>query len=149
MAGFSPENESNNNSNEMVDMSMVKYHWQLDVYRLAVDAAMEIFEFTKTFPPEERYSLTDQIRRSSRSVSAQIAEGWRRRKYEAVFVNKLNESEGEAAETQGWLEYAVKCGYLSPLAGRKIHRTYNRILGKLVTMGNRPKRWLLAKSTDR
>lgn len=127
---------------------MVKYHWQLDVYKLAVDAAMEIFELTKTFPQEERYSLTDQIRRSSRSVSAQIAEAWRRRKYEAVFVNKLNESEGEAAETQGWLEYAVKRGYLNRNTGRQIHRTYDRILGKLVMMGNNPKRWILAKSTD-
>ena len=129
-------------------MKMIKYHWQLDVYKLAVDAAMEIFECTKSFPKEERYSLTDQIRRSSRSVSAQIAEAWRRRKYEAVFVNKLNESEGEAAETQGWLEYAVKCGYLNRNKGRQIHRTYDRILGKLVTMGNNPKRWVLAKSAD-
>ena len=129
-------------------MKMIKYHWQLDVYKLAVDAAMEIFECTKSFPKEERYSLTDQIRRSSRSVSAQIAEAWRRRKYEAVFVNKLNESEGEAAETQGWLEYAVKCGYLNRNKGRQIHRTYDRILGKLVTMGNNPRRWVLAKSTD-
>ena len=123
-------------------MKIIKYHWQLDVYKLAVDAAMEIFECTKSFPKE------DQIRRSSRSVSAQIAEAWRRRKYEAVFVNKLNESEGEAAETQGWLEYAVKCGYLNRNKGRQIHRTYDRILGKLVTMGNNPQRWVLAKSTD-
>lgn len=129
-------------------MKMVKYHWQLDAYKLAVDAAMEIFEQSKSFPKEERYALTDQIRRSSRSVSAQIAEAWRRRKYEAVFVNKLNESEGEAAETQGWLEYAVKCDYLNRNTGRQIHRTYDRILGKLVTMGNNPKRWLLAKSID-
>ncbi|MBE0542969.1 MAG: four helix bundle protein [Verrucomicrobia bacterium] len=129
-------------------MKMVKYHWQLDAYKLAVDAAMEIFEQTKSFPKEERFALTDQIRRSSRSVSAQIAEAWRRRKYEAVFVNKLNESEGEAAETQGWLEYAVKCDYLNRNTGRQIHRTYDRILGKLVTMGNNPKRWLLAKSID-
>ncbi len=129
-------------------MKMVKYHWQLDAYKLAVDAAMEIFEQSKSFPKEERYALTDQIRRSSRSVSAQIAEAWRRRKYEAVFVNKLNESEGEAAETQGWLEYAVKCDYLNRNTGRQIHRAYDRILGKLVTMGNNPKRWLLAKSTD-
>lgn len=127
---------------------MIKYHWQLDVYKLAVDAAMEIFELSKRFPQEERYSLTDQIRRSSRSVSVQIAEGWRRRKYEAVFVNKLNESEGEAVETQAWLEYAVKCGHLNRNTGRQIHRTYDRILGKLVTMGNNPKRWILAKSTD-
>ena len=129
-------------------MKLIKYHWRLDVYKLAVDTAMEIFEFTKTFPKEERYSLTDQIRLSSRSVSVQIAEGWRRRKYEAVFVNKLNESEGEAAETQGWLEYAVKCGYLNRNAGRQIHRTYDRILRKLVTMGNNPKRWILAKSVE-
>lgn len=129
-------------------MKMVKYHWQLDVHKLAVDAAMEIFELTKIFPKDERYSLTDQIRRSSRSVSVQIAEAWRRRKYEAVFVNKLNESEGEAAETQGWLEYAVKCGYLNRNNGRPVHRTYDRILGKLVTMGNNPKRWVLAKSAD-
>ena len=129
-------------------MRMVKYHWQLDVYKLAVDSAMQIFEFTKSFPKEERYSLTDQIRRSSRSVSVQIAEGWRRRKYEAVFVNKLNESEGEAAETQGWLEYAVKCGCLNRNVGRQIHRTHDRILGKLVTMGNNPKRWILSKSSD-
>lgn len=129
-------------------MKMVKYHWQLDVHKLAVDAAMEIFELTKIFPKDERYSLTDQIRRSSRSVSVQIAEAWRRRKYEAIFVNKLNESEGEAAETQGWLEYAVKCGYLNRNNGRQVHRTYDRILGKLVTMGNNPKRWVLAKSAD-
>jgi len=81
-------------------------------------------------------------------VSVQIAEGWRRRKYEAVFVNKLNESEGEAAETQGWLEYAVKCGCLNRNVGRQIHRTCDRILGKLVTMGNNPKRWILSKSSD-
>lgn len=129
-------------------MKMIKYHWELDVYKLAVDSAMEIFELTKTFPPEERYSLTDQIRRASRSVSVQIAEGWRRRKYEAVFVNKLNESEGEAAETQGWLEYAVKCGYLNRNTGRQIHRAYDRVLGKLVTMGNHPKRWILSKTAE-
>ncbi|HYV26679.1 MAG TPA: four helix bundle protein [Candidatus Eisenbacteria bacterium] len=127
-------------------MKMVKYHWQLDVYKLAVDAAMEIFALTKSFPKEERYSLTDQIRRSSRSVSVQIAEAWRRRKYEAVFVNKLNESEGEAAETQGWLEYAVKCEYLDRNTGRQIHRAYDRVMGKLVNMGNNPQRWLLLKT---
>lgn len=104
---------------------------------------MEIFEVTKKFPREEMYSLTDQIRRSSRSVSGQIAEAWRRRKYEAVFVNKLNEAEGEGAESQVWLEYAVRCGYLPTRKGRELHRLYNRILGKLVTMGNNPKQWVL------
>src|SRR5438552_13141698 len=94
-------------------MKLIKYHWQLEVYKMSVETAMRIFELSKKFPKEERYSLTDQIRRSSRSVSGQIAEAWRRRKYENVFVNKLNESEGEAAETQVWLEYAVRCQYVS------------------------------------
>ena len=94
------------------------------------------------------YSLTDQIRRSSRSVSGQIAEGWRRRKYEAAFVNKLNEAEGEAAETQVWLEYSVKCGYMERSIGQELHTTYDRIIGKLVTMGNNPKRWILKRSRD-
>ena len=127
-------------------MKLIKYHWELDVNKLAVEAAMEIFELTKRFPREEMYSLTDQVRRSSRSVSAQIAEAWRRRKYEAVFVNKMNESEGEAAETQGWIEYGVKCGYLNASEGRKLHRKYDQVMGKLVIMGNSPERWLLKKS---
>lgn len=123
----------------------ISHHWQLDVYSLSVDAAMQLFQLSKKFPREEMFSLTDQVRRSSRSVSGQIAEGWRRRKYEAVFVNKLNESEGEAGETQVWIEYAVKCEYLSAKEGRELHRTYDRIIGKLVTMGNNPEPWLLKK----
>src|SRR6266571_2803259 len=111
-------------------MKLIKYHWQLEVYKMSVEAAMRVFELSKKFPREERYSLTDQVRRSSRSVSGQIAEGWRRRKYENVFVNKLNEAEGEAAETQVWLEYAVRFGYMTTKEGRELHRTYNRILGK-------------------
>jgi four helix bundle protein len=125
---------------------LVKYHWELDVYGMAVEAAMRIFEFSKSFPKEETYSLTDQIRRSSRSVSIQIAEGWRRRKYEAVLVNKLNEAEGEAAETQAWLEYAVKCGYMERPSGKELHRTYDRVIGKLVSMGNNARAWTLYKS---
>ena len=126
----------------------IQFHWQLDAYRLSVEAAMRIFEATKTFPVEERYSLTDQIRRSSRSVSAQIAEGWRRRKYEAAFLNKLNEAEGEAAETQTWIEYAVKCAYLKRPDGEEFHRQYDHIIGKLVTMGNNPDPWLLHKTAS-
>jgi hypothetical protein len=78
----------------------IRYHWELDVYSLSIEAAMKIFFVSKDFPKEEIYSLTDQIRRSSRSVSSNIAESWRRRKYERAFVNKLNEAEAEAAETQ-------------------------------------------------
>lgn len=88
---------------------------------------MEIYELSESFPKEETYSLTDQIRRSSRSVSGQIAEGWRRSKYEAVFVNKMNEAEGEAAETQVWLEDAAKCEYMSREDGTRLHRKYDQI----------------------
>ena len=127
---------------------MIQYHWELDVYQLSVTVATRIFELTKSFPKEEMYSLTDQIRRSSRSVSGQIAEAWRRRKYEAAFVNKLNESEGEAAETQVWLEYSMKCGYIERITCEELHAIYDQIIGKLVTMGNNPKRWVLRKSLD-
>lgn len=75
-------------------------HQELLVYKKAIEAAMEIFEVSKSFPKEETYSLTDQIRRSSRSVPANIAEAWRKRRYKAAFISKLNDAEGEAAETQ-------------------------------------------------
>ena len=127
-------------------MKTIKYHWQLDVYKLSVGVAMRIFELSKSFPREEIYSLTDQIRRSSRSVSGQIAEGWRKRKYEASFVSKLNDAEGEAAETQSWLEYSAKCGYMERSVGRDLHRSYDRVIGKLVKMGNDPEPWLLQKT---
>src|SRR5258706_16092260 len=127
-------------------MKLIRHHWELEVYKLSVEAAMDIFRASKKWPKEEMYSLTDQIRRSSRSVSGQIAEAWRRRKYENVFVNKLNESEGEAAETQVWFEYAVRCGYISAKEGRALHRLYDNILGKLVNMGNNPEAWILRKS---
>ena len=84
-------------------MKLIRHHWELDVYKLSIEMSMSIFELSKTFPKEEIYSLTDQIRRSSRLVSAAFAESWRRRKHEDVYVNKLNEAEGEAAETQTWL----------------------------------------------
>ena len=109
---------------------------------------MEIFQISKGFPKEETYSLTDQIRRSSRAVSAIFAEAWRRRKYKAAFINKFNESEGEAAETQVWLEYAVKCGYVDRQQARQLHRTYDNIIGKLVTMANQPGAWLLKPTRD-
>ena len=131
----------------MATQNPIKYHWQLDVYKLSVEAAMELFRISKQFAKEETYSLTDQSRRSSRSVSGHIAEGWRRRKYEAAFVNKLNEAEGEAAETQSWIEYAVKCEYMTSKDGRGLHRKYDQIIGKLVNMGNHPEPWLLRKTS--
>lgn len=128
-------------------MPKIRYHWELDVYKLSVAAAMEIFELSKSFPREEMYSLTDQIRRSSRSVPGQLGEGWRKRRYEAAFVSKLVDAQGEAGEVQVWLEFSVKCGYMQASVGRRLHRSYNRIIGKLVTMENNPKPWLLTKPT--
>jgi len=93
-------------------MPRIRSHRDLEVYQLAFEAAMKVFEVTKGFPREERYSLTDQIRRSLRSVCANVAEAWRRRRYEGAFLYRLNDAEAEAAETQTWLEFGVKCGYL-------------------------------------
>ncbi len=123
----------------------IQHHWDLEVYTSSVELAMELFNLSKSFPKDERYSLTDQMRRSSRSVSAQVAEAWRRRKYEAVFVNKLNEAEGEAAETQVWIEYAVKCSYVKRDEGRRLHRSYERLLSQLTNMGNHPEKWVLKR----
>ncbi len=124
---------------------LVRTHRDLEVYRLAFDAAMQVFEVSKAFPKEARYSLTDQIRRSSRSVCSNLAEAWRKRRYEAAFVLKLNDSEAEAAETQTWIEFAVVCGYLDKKAARDLYRTYNLILGKIVTMISRPVPWLMPR----
>src|SRR5438132_953149 len=119
-------------------------HRDLDVYQRAVEAAMTIFSLSKKFPKEELYSLTDQIRRSSRSVCAQIAEGWRRRRYQAAFINRLNEAEGEVAETQVWIEFSVRCEYMTPEEGRKLYSTYNAILRTLVGIINHPETWVLS-----
>ena len=124
----------------------IMHHWQLDVYKLSVEAAMRLFELSKKFPREEMYSLTDQMRRSSRSVSGHVAEGWRRRRYEAAFCDKLNGGEAEAAETQSWIEYAVRCGYMAAKVGREIHKTYDHIIGKLVRMQSNPGVWLIPRT---
>jgi four helix bundle protein len=110
---------------------------------------MRIFELAKQFPREETYSLTDQIRRSFRSVCANIAEAWRKRRYEAAFVSKLNEAEAEAAETQTWSRFAVECGYLSSEIGRELHQAYDQTIGKLVRMIVRPEPWLMPKRMSR
>ena len=126
-------------------MVKIRTHRELEVYQIAFDAAMKIFELTKRFPREETFSLTDQIRRSSRSVCANLGEAWRRRRYQAAFVSKLNDCEAEATETQVWLEFAVKCGYLETAVGRELYATYDRILGKLVTMIRHPEHWIIGK----
>ncbi len=102
---------------------------------------MRIFELSKGFPREETYSLTDQIRRSSRSVCANLAEAWRKRRYPAAFIAKLSDSEAEAAETQVWLEFAVACGYMDANSAAELDATYEQVLGKLVRMIQRPDQW--------
>jgi four helix bundle protein len=92
---------------------MLRGHRDLKVFQLAYDLAMEIFHLSRSFPVEEKYSLTDQIRRSSRSVAANIAEGFRKRRYPNMLINKLTDCDGEATETQVWLDFAFDCGYLS------------------------------------
>lgn len=118
-------------------------HQDLDVYKRAFKAAMEIFELTKSFPKEETYSLTDQIRRSSRSVCSNVAEAWRKRRYEASFVSKLNDAEGEAAETQTWLEFSVGCKYLESEKGRHLFREYDEIISMLLSIANNAGPWVM------
>jgi four helix bundle protein len=96
-----------------------RVHQDLEVYGRAFDAAMEIFELSQRFPKHEVYSLTDQMRRSSRSVCANLAEAWRKRRYTATFISKLSDAEAEAAETQVWLHFAVHCGYLDRETGER------------------------------
>jgi four helix bundle protein len=91
---------------------MLRGHRDLKVYQAAYKLAMEIFRVSKVFPEDERYSLTSQIRRSSRSVAANIAEGFRKRQYPAMFVSKLADADAEATETQVWLDFSRDCGYL-------------------------------------
>jgi four helix bundle protein len=112
----------------------LRSHCDLEVYRLALDAAMRLFWLSKSFPKEETYSLTDQVRRSSRSVSANLAEAWRKRRYRASFISKLSDAEGEAAETQVWVECAVKCEYLPREEGVALYQKYESILKMIVTM---------------
>ncbi len=118
-------------------------HRELDVYKRAFEAAMRVFELSKGFPKEETYSLTDQIRRASRSVCANTAEAWRKRRYEAAFISKLSDAETEAAETQVWLEFAVKCGYLGVDAGRELYQVYDSVIGTFVGMANHPETWVI------
>ena len=113
------------------------------VYQHAFAVAVRIHRITESFPRAEQYSLTDPIRRSSRSVCSNIAEAWRKRRYRAAFVSKLGDSEGEAAETQVWLQFAQEFGYLDAITARELTEEYDAILGMLVNMLTRPERWTL------
>jgi four helix bundle protein len=119
----------------------IRSHRELEVYILSFDTAMKIFEITKKFPKEELYSLTDQIRRSSRSVCSNQAEAFRKRKYPKSFVSKLSDSESEAAESQTWLDFSLRCEYISSAEHQELNDAYERIIGKLVNMSIHPENW--------
>ncbi len=128
--------------------TLIINHGQLEVYQVAFETAMTIFHISKNFPKEEKYSLTDQIRRSSRSVCANLGEAWRRRRYRGSFLLRLNDAEAEATETQVWIEFAVKCDYLDVETGRKLYNQYNKILSMIVKMTNNPNSWLLKRNNN-
>ena len=116
----------------------------LNVYKLVRSLSLDIFKLTKTFPKEERYSLTDQIRRSSRSVDAQIAEAWGKRRYEKHFISKLTDADGEQLETQHWVEVSIDCEYVSDETGKAlleqcstIERMLNSMMSKSDTFCNK------------
>lgn len=124
-------------------MANIRSFKELRVWQNAMDAAMIVFEASKRFPAEERYSMTDQFRRSSRSVASNIAEAWRKRRYVAAFISKLNDAEGEAAESQTWAEFALRCGYLNADEVQDLDQRYELILGQLVAMIDKPEDWVV------
>ncbi len=151
MRRSSPPQENKPNKEVVLRNVPIRDHREMEVYKLGFEAAMEIFHLTAKFPKEEIYSLTDQIRRSSRSVCSNLSEAWRKRRYEGSFLNKLNDAEAEASETQTWLEFSVKCGYLDEETTKSLYQKYDRILGKLVNMIANPEPWLIPmrKSTQK
>ncbi len=119
----------------------IRSHKELDVYEMAYAAAIRIYNLSKSFPKEELYSLTDQIRKSSRSVCANLAEAFRKRRYPKAFIAKLSDSEGESAETQTWLDFAFDCGLISEADNLELNDIYDKIIGKLVNMSIQPEKW--------
>ena len=113
----------------------------LKVYQLAFRLAMEIFKLSKGFPKEEKYSLTDQIRRASRSVAANISEGYRKKRYLKMFVSKMADADGEATETQVWIDFAAECGYLSTERQAELRSAYEEIGRMLGGMIAHPERF--------
>src|SRR4030095_4484486 len=122
-------------------MPNIRSYRELRVYQNAFKAAMQIYELTKTFPADERYSMVDQMRRSSRSVCSNMAEAWRKRRYPAHFVSKLTDSEGEADETRVWLEFALASRYIRQEIFMELDLSYDLILGQLVRMHSDPDKW--------
>ena len=122
-------------------MAQINGFRDLIVYQKAYKLAMEIFEITKTFPREERYSLTDQIRRSSRSVTANLTEAWAKKIYIKSFVSKINDSLGEEYETEGWLDYSRDCHYIDIKTYSNIISGYDEVRKMLISMMNSPEKF--------
>jgi len=114
---------------------------ELRVYQAAFELQQMVFEISKGFPKEERYSLTDQIRRASRSVGANLAEAWQKRRYPAHFVSKLTDSDGELAETQHWIDTASHCGYIDTALCAKLNQNCDAIGGMLGSMIAHPEKF--------
>lgn len=126
--------------NRLVIMAIERVE-ELDVYRTAFQASVNVFDRSKQWPKVERYALTDQIRRSSRAVCANLSEAWRKRRYPKHFVSKLSDADAEANETRTWLRFARACEYLDVDAFEELDEQYNRICGGLVQMMNSPEKW--------
>jgi four helix bundle protein len=118
-------------------MAEIRSFRELNVYKSVREGAQTIFEISKTFPREERYSLTDQIRRSSRAVNAMIAEAWAKRRYEAAFISKVNDALGEATETQAWLDHALDSGYITSAQFKELDAKWQQIGAMLNKMTER------------
>ena len=124
-------------------MSHANSFKDLIVYQKAYKLAMEIFEISKSFPKEEKYSLTDQMRRSSRSVTACIAESWAKRRYEKAFVSKLTDSLGEEYETENWIDYSKDCKYIREETHERLLSEYDEVRKMLISIINNPDKWCL------
>ncbi|MCK4812696.1 MAG: four helix bundle protein [Candidatus Marinimicrobia bacterium] len=122
-------------------MNIAKSYKELKVYKKSYQAAMKIFELSKNFPQSEQFSLTSQVRKSSRSISANIAEAFRRKIYPKSFISKINECEAEAAETQNWLDFAYDCGFIDQNNRDRLYHTYDEIIGMLVNMRLSANKW--------
>lgn len=129
-------------------MANIRSFKELRVWQNAIDAAMVIFELTKSFPREERFDLTDQIRRSSRSIAANISSAWRKRRYPAAFVSKLSDAESEAAETQTWIEICLRCRYISQEKADELDQRYEEILSQLIAMASHPEKWTINSNSS-
>lgn len=126
-------------------MANIRSFRELKVWQKGMDVAMQVFELTRRFPAEERYALTDQMRRSSRSVPANISEAWRKRRYPAASVSRLNDAEGEAAETQTHVEIARRCHYLAGPEAKALDQGCEEILAMLTDMATHPEQWTIRR----